>query len=63
MAAAREHILAHGWPYPADLPYVITEHKTSWHVTFELPESMVGGVPEVELDKKTLKVIWSYHTQ
>jgi hypothetical protein len=51
------------WPDPGDLPYVITDHRTYWHVTFEQPEGAPGGVPIICVDKETLQVFGAYHTK
>jgi hypothetical protein len=63
LAVVREHVRARGWPDPGDMPHVITEGGTFWRVTFDLPEGVLGGVPIVDVDKKTLQVISSCHTQ
>ena len=62
MEVVQEHIHRRGWTVP-DLPHVITEEKTCWLVTYVLPEDMLGGVPVVRVDKKSLNVTSSCHTQ
>jgi hypothetical protein len=52
--------------YLRKLPHVIFDHRTFWFVSFEFPENRVGqlgGFPILHVDKKTLKVILSYHEQ
>ena len=44
-------------------PEVLLDRGTYWEYTFELPANVIGGVPVVEIDKQTLKVLKAYHTQ
>jgi len=42
---------------------VIHDRGDSWEVEYELPKAAIGGTPVVVIDKATLKVLRSFHTQ
>lgn len=42
---------------------VISEDAKFWELTYELPITMLGGVPIVTIDKKTCQVVRIVHTQ
>lgn len=42
---------------------VISESGNFWELTYELPRTMLGGVPIITIDKRTCKVVRAIHTQ
>jgi hypothetical protein len=44
-------------------PPIVQDKGTSWEVYYELPKVAIGGTPVVVIDKATLKVLRSFHTQ
>ena len=43
-------------------PYV-QDKGDSWVVQYRLPKGVIGGTPVVVIDKNSLEVVRSYHTQ
>ena len=64
MRVAERYIAVH---YPdfdsIQKPPVVQEQQDTWLVYYRLPEGVVGGTPEVIVDKRTLKVVRAYRTQ
>ncbi len=44
-------------------PPVVHDKGDSWEVEYELPKGVIGGTPVVVIEKATLKVLRSFHTQ
>jgi hypothetical protein len=44
-------------------PPVVQDKGGSWGVYYELPKEAIGGTPVVVIEKATLKVLRSFHTQ
>jgi len=44
-------------------PPIVHDKGDSWEVQYELPNGVLGGTPVVIIDKATLKVLRSFHTQ
>jgi NTF2 fold immunity protein len=42
---------------------VVHDRGNSWEIEYELPIGVIGGTPVVIIDKATLKVLRSIHTQ
>ncbi|HEY1270218.1 MAG TPA: NTF2 fold immunity protein [Candidatus Binatia bacterium] len=59
----REYIETHYSFDKRGTKLVINDLGDSWQVTYQLPENTAGGAPVAVIDKKTLKVIRSFHAQ
>jgi len=46
-----------------NLPPVVVDMGERWKVSFELPPRSIGGVPEVTIEKTSLRVTAVIHTQ
>jgi NTF2 fold immunity protein len=44
-------------------PPVVHDKGDAWEVEYELPSGVLGGTPVVAVEKATLKVLRSFHTQ
>jgi hypothetical protein len=44
-------------------PPLVQDKGDSWEVEYELPKGTLGGTPVAIVDKNTLKVLRSFHTQ
>jgi hypothetical protein len=44
-------------------PPVVHDYGDSWEVEYDLPKDTLGGTPVVIVDKRTLTVLRSFHTQ
>ena len=51
------------WTESLSLPAVFIDHADYWEVTFELPKGTIGGVPVIQIQKRSYKVTKAYHTQ
>jgi NTF2 fold immunity protein len=61
---AEEYISAR---YPSfdskGLQRIISEKGNLWELTYEMPETSLGGVPIITIDKRTCQVVRAIHTQ
>ena len=64
LGIAKKYIAAH---YPkfdtANMKLTIEDKGSTWEVTYELPEQYLGGAPVVVIEKNSLEVQKTYHTQ
>jgi NTF2 fold immunity protein len=44
-------------------PPIVQNKGGTWEVYYELPKEVLGGTPVVVIEKATLKVLRSFHTQ
>lgn len=65
LLALAEMRLAQVFPWfdPGEMKRKISENGHLWELTYELPETMIGGVPIVTIDKRTCEVVRVIHTQ
>lgn len=45
------------------LQRVVSETGDRWRVTWDLPAGMLGGTPDIEIDKQTCRVVQAVHWQ
>jgi hypothetical protein len=64
MRVAERYVAAH---YPnfdtLKNPPFVHDRGDTWEVGYELPAETIGGTPVIIIEKKTLKVLRSFHTQ
>ena len=62
---ARSYIMVHHpeWDKSLALKAVVKDQGSYWEVTFELPPMAIGGVPIIEVDKRSNEIIRALHTQ
>jgi hypothetical protein len=44
-------------------PPIVEDKGSTWEVDYKLPTDVIGGTPVIVIEKNTLKVLRSYHTQ
>lgn len=48
---------------PEGVTWTITDRVDSWEVSYDLPRTMIGGVPHIFVDKTTEQVVKTWQTQ
>jgi len=44
-------------------PPVVRDTGETWEIEYQLPSGMAGGTPVIVVEKASLKVVQSFHTQ
>lgn len=64
VSAARDYVATHFPEFDTvKNPPLVHDNGDTWEVEYELPKGTLGGTPVIVIDKKTLEVLRSSHTQ